>query len=46
MGRGSKYGYRSREIYILPKGAILGFARDLSLGKFLGPKRGPRIVQL
>ena len=36
-----KGGYGSREVYILTKGAILGFARDLILEGFPGPSRGP-----
>ena len=43
-GGGRKDGYGSREVYISTKGAILGFARDLILEGFLGPKRGPQIV--
>ena len=43
---GREYEHWSREIYILTKGAIFGFARDLSLEGFLGPRRGPRIVSL
>ena len=39
-----KGGYGSREVNILIKGAILGFARDLSLEGFPGPRRGPQIV--
>ena len=39
-----KGGYGSREVNILIKGAILGFARDLTLEGFPGPKRGPQIV--
>ena len=39
-----KGGYGSREISILIKGAILGFARDLTLEGFPGPRRGPQIV--
>ena len=39
-----KDGYGSREINILIKGAILGFARDLFLEGFPGPRRGPQIV--
>ena len=37
-------GYGSREVNILIKGAILGFARDLSLEGSPGPRRGPQIV--
>ena len=43
-GGGRKDGYRSREVYISTKGAILGFARDLILEGFPGPRRGPQIV--
>ena len=39
-----KGGYGSREVNILIKGAILGFARDLILDGFPGPRRGPQIV--
>ena len=39
-----KDGYGSREVNILIKGAILGFARDLILEVFPGPRRGPQIV--
>ena len=39
-----KGGYESREVNTLIKGAILGFARDLSLEGFPGPRRGPQIV--
>ena len=39
-----KGGYGSREINILTKRAILGFARDLTIEGFPGPRRGPRIV--
>ena len=39
-----KGGYGSREVNILIKGAILGFARDLILEGFRGPRRGPQIV--
>ena len=35
-----KGGYGSREVNISTKGAILGFARDLILEGFPGPKRG------
>ena len=42
--RGRKDGYGSREVYISTKGAILGFARDLILEGFSGPRRGPQIV--
>ena len=38
-----KGGYRSREVNILIKEAILGFARDLTLEGFPGPRRGPQI---
>ena len=41
---GMKGGYGSREVNILIKAAILGFARDLTLEGFLGPRRGPQIV--
>ena len=47
LGRGEgwrKDGYGSREVYISTKGAILGFARDLILEGFPGPRRGPQIV--
>ena len=44
MGEGRKDGYGSREVYISAKGAILGFARDLILEGFPGPRRGPQIV--
>ena len=43
-GGGRKDGYGSREVYISTKGAILGFARDLILEGFPGPRRGPQIV--
>ena len=39
-----KGGYESREVNILIKGVILGFARDLMLEGFRGPRRGPQIV--
>ena len=39
-----KGGYGSREVNILIKGAILGFARDLILEGFPGPRRGTQIV--
>ena len=39
-----KGGYGSREVNILIKGAILGFARDFSLEGVPGPRRGPQIV--
>ena len=39
-----KGGYGGGEVNILIKGAILGFARDLSLEGFPGPSRGPQIV--
>ena len=39
-----KGGYGSREVNILIKGAILRFARDLTLEGFPGPRRGPQIV--
>ena len=42
-GRGRKDGYGSREVYISTKGVILGFARDLILERFPGPRRGPQI---
>ena len=38
-----KGGYGSREVNILIKGVILWFARDLTLEKFPGPRRGPQI---
>ena len=41
---GRKDGYGSREVYISTKGAILGYARDLILEGFPGPRRGPQIV--
>ena len=41
---GMNGGYGSREVNILIKEAILGFARDLILEVFPGPKRGPQIV--
>ena len=44
MGGGMKDGYVSREVYISTKGAILGFARDLILEGFPGPRRGSQIV--
>ena len=44
MGGGRKDGYGSREVYISTKGAILGFARDLILEGFPGPRRDPQIV--
>ena len=37
-------GYGSREVNILIKGAILGFARDSTLEGFPGLRRGPQIV--
>ena len=40
---GRKDGYGSREAYISTKGAILGFARDLILEGFPGPRIGPQI---
>ena len=40
-GGGRKDGHGSREVYISTKGAILGFARDLTLEGFSGPRRGP-----
>ena len=43
-GGGRKDGSGSREVYISTKGAILGFARDLILEGFPGPRRGPQIV--
>ena len=43
-GGGRKDGYGSREVYISTKGAILGFARDLILEGFPGPRRDPQIV--
>ena len=42
--RWRKGGYGSREINILIKGAILGFARDLTLEGFPSPRRDPQIV--
>ena len=39
-----KGGYGIREVNILIKGAILGFARDLVLEGFPGPRRGSQIV--
>ena len=44
MGGMADYGYGSREVYILTKGAILMFSRDLILEGFPGPRRGPQIV--
>ena len=44
MGGGRKDEYGSREVYISTKGAILGFARDMILEGFPGPRRGPQIV--
>ena len=44
MGGGKKDVYGSREVYISTKGAILGFARDLILQRFPGPRRGSQIV--
>ena len=41
---GRKDGSGSREVYISTKGAILGYARDLILEGFPGPRRGPQIV--
>ena len=41
-----KGGYGSREVNISIKGAILGFARDLNLEGFSGPRRNPQIVPL
>ena len=38
-----KGGYGNREVNILIKGAILGFARDLTLEGFPGTRRGPQI---
>ena len=43
-GGGRKDGYGSREVYVSTKGAIFGFARDLILEGFPGPRRGPQIV--
>ena len=43
-GGGRKDVYGSREVYISTKEAILGFARDLILERFPGPRRGPQIV--
>ena len=42
--RWRKDGYGIREVYISTKGAILGFARDLILEGFPGPRRGLQIV--
>ena len=42
--RNSVKGYGSREVNISTKGAILGFARDLILEGFPGPRRDPQIV--
>ena len=39
-----KDGYGSRQVYISTKGAILGLERDLFLGGFSGPRRGPQIL--
>ena len=39
-----KGGYGSMEVNNLIKGAILGFARDLTLEGFTCPRRGPQIV--
>ena len=39
-----KGGYGNSEVNILIKGAIVGFARDLSLEGFSGPRRGSQIV--
>ena len=39
-----KDGYGSREVNILIKGGILGFARDLILEGFPGPRRGPFLL--
>ena len=44
MGVMEEGGYENREVNILIKGTILGFARDLTLEGFPGPKRGPQIV--
>ena len=43
-GGGRKDGYGSREVNISTKGAILGFARDLILEGFPGPRRGPQMI--
>ena len=43
-GEGRKDGSGSREVYISTKGVILGFARDLILEGFPGPRRDPQIV--
>ena len=43
MGR-RKSGYGSREVNILIKKAILGFARDLTLEGFPGPRGCPQLV--
>ena len=39
-----KGGYGSREVNILIKGGILGFARNFILEGFPGPRRGSQIV--
>ena len=44
MREGRKDGYGSREIYIPTMGATLGFAKDLIVERFPGPRRGPHIV--
>ena len=43
-GKGRKDSYVSRKVNISTKGAILGFARDLILEGFPGPRRDPQIV--
>ena len=43
-GGGRKDGSVSREVNISTNGVILGFARDLILEGFPGPRRGPQIV--
>ena len=39
-----KGGYGSSKVNILIKGAILGFAKDLTLEGFPGPRRCPQLV--
>ena len=39
-----KDGYGSREVYISTKKATLGFARDLILEGFPGPRGDPQII--
>ena len=46
MEGGRKDGYWSGEVYNSTKGAILGFARDLILEGFTGPRRGLQIGPL